>query len=196
MSHTLQHTGVNNNRIAIIIVGVVIGMIGMAYAAVPLYELFCRVTGYGGTTMVAESINTKVIDRDMRVRFNASVHRDMPWDFKPAQNDQILKVGEQAIAYYEAYNPTDREVTGTATFNVTPHKAGLYFAKIDCFCFTEQVLKPGERVMMPVLYYIDPDIDEDINLDEVSEITLSYTFFTRDTAENGDAATKDVTSGQ
>lgn len=185
-----------NKRVAKIVLCTVVGMIGMSYAAVPLYDLFCKVTGYGGTTMVAEDINTEVISRDVRVRFNASVHRDMPWEFAPAQNDQKLKVGEQAIAYYEAYNPTDKEVTGTATFNVTPHKAGLYFNKVDCFCFTEQVLKPGEKVMMPVVYFIDPEIDEDQNLDEVNEITLSYTFFVQDVTEVAENATNNVTTGQ
>lgn len=173
MTATVQ----NNTRVAGIVGLVVIAMVGMAYAAVPLYDLFCKVTGYGGTTQKATMIAGAAIDRDMKVRFNASVHRDMAWDFKPIQVSQKIKVGEQAIAYYEAYNPTNKTIVGTATYNVTPHKAGEYFAKIDCFCFTEQVLKPGERVEMPVVYFIDPLIAEDRNLDEVGEVTLSYTFF-------------------
>ncbi|GHF30152.1 cytochrome c oxidase assembly protein CtaG [Kordiimonas sediminis] len=175
-----QPTYDKNKKVAGIVFGVVVGMVGMSYAAVPLYDLFCKVTGYGGTTQQADTLSAEVIDRDMRVRFNASVHKDMPWEFKPAQNTQMLKVGEQGIAYYEAYNPTDKIITGTATYNVAPHKAGGYFTKIDCFCFTEQVLKPGEKVLMPVVYYIDPEIDQDVNLNEVGEITLSYTFFVRD----------------
>lgn len=173
-----------NNRIAGIVVGVVIGMVGLAYASVPLYELFCRVTGYGGTTQRAELFDANAIDRDMRVRFAANVHRDMPWDFKPQQVAQKLKVGEQGLAYFEAHNPTNKTIVGTATYNVTPHKAGTYFAKIECFCFTEQVLEPGESVVMPVVYFIDPLIEEDRNLNEVTEVTLSYTFFVMDDEES------------
>jgi cytochrome c oxidase assembly protein subunit 11 len=170
----------NNNRVAGIIVCIVLGMVGLAYASVPLYNLFCKVTGYGGTTQRSELASTQVIDRDMRVRFSANLHRDMPWQFKPEQNTQTLKVGEQGLAYFEAYNPTNKTIKGTATYNVAPHKAGEYFAKIECFCFTEQVLKPGERMSMPVVYFIDPLIDEDRNLNEVTEVTLSYTFFVLD----------------
>ncbi|MBO6506031.1 MAG: cytochrome c oxidase assembly protein [Kordiimonadaceae bacterium] len=172
-----------NNRMAGMVVGVVLGMVGLAYASVPLYELFCRVTGYGGTTQRAELLDTQAIDRDMRVRFSANTHRDMPWDFKPQQVAQTLKVGEQGLAYFEAHNPTNQTIVGTATYNVAPHKAGTYFAKIDCFCFTEQVLKPGETVVMPVVYFIDPLIEEDRNLNEVTEVTLSYTFFVMDDAD-------------
>lgn len=173
-----------NKKVALMAGGVVVAMLGMAYAAVPLYDLFCKVTGYGGTTQKSDelaSVNT--IDRDMRVRFIANTHRDMPWDFAPMQISQTLKVGEQGLAYYEAYNPTNKTLVGRATYNVAPHKAGSYFAKVDCFCFTEQILKPGERVEMPVVYYIDPSIDEDLNLDEVTEVTLSYTFFVLDDEE-------------
>lgn len=177
-----------NNRVAAITISVVLGMVGLAYASVPLYDLFCKVTGYGGTTQRAELLDTQVIDRDMKVRFSANVHRDMAWEFKPQQNSQKLKVGEQGLAYYEAYNPTSKTITGTATYNVTPHKAGEYFAKIECFCFTEQTLKPGERIMMPVVYFIDPLIDEDRNLNEVAEVTLSYTFFVAN-GEDGETVT-------
>lgn len=166
-----------NNRVGVVVAGTAALMVGMAYAAVPLYELFCQVTGYGGTTQEVAAADNDVIDRDIKVRFSANTHRDMPWVFEPSQGDQFLKVGEQGLAYYEAYNPTQKTIVGRATYNVTPHKAGSYFAKIDCFCFTEQVLKPGERIDMPVIYYIDPSIDEDPNLDEVTEVTLSYTFF-------------------
>ena len=174
-----------NNRMAGMVVAVVVGMIGLAYASVPLYELFCRVTGYGGTTQRAELFDAQAIDRDMKVRFSANVHRDMPWDFKPQQISQKLKVGEQGLAYFEAHNPTNQTIVGTATYNVTPHKAGTYFAKIECFCFTEQVLKPGESVVMPVVYFIDPLIEEDRNFNEVTEVTLSYTFFVMDDEEAG-----------
>lgn len=167
-----------NQRIGFAVLALVIAMVGMAYAAVPLYDLFCRVTGYGGTTRVAEETTAvDVIDRDIKIRFNAAIHRDMLWEFKPVDLGNTVKVGERAMAYYEAYNPTNRTITGTATYNVTPHKAGPYFVKIDCFCFTEQTLKPGERMVMPVLYYIDPEIMDDSQLDRTHEITLSYTFF-------------------
>ncbi|UTW54910.1 cytochrome c oxidase assembly protein [Kordiimonas sp. SCSIO 12610] len=166
-----------NSRVGILVAGTAVLMVGMAYAAVPLYELFCQVTGYGGTTQEVAEVDSTVIERGIKVRFDASTHRDMAWEFKPSQNNQQLKIGEQSIAYYEAYNPTNKTIVGRATYNVTPHKAGSYFAKIDCFCFTEQVLKPGERIDMPVVYYIDPSIDEDPNLNEVTEVTLSYTFF-------------------
>lgn len=173
----------SNRRIALYAGLGALTMVGMAYAAVPLYQIFCQVTGYGGTTQQASGIDVPVIDRDMKVRFNASVHRDMPWDFKASQVSQTIKVGEQSLAFFEAHNPTSKPLVGTATFNVTPHKAGSYFAKIDCFCFTEQILQPGERVDMPVVYFVDPDIADDPNLDDVTEITLSYTFFLRDEAD-------------
>ncbi len=166
-----------NTRVAAMVGATVVGMVGLSYAAVPLYQIFCQVTGYGGTTKQVDVVSGEVIDRDMDVRFNASVNRDMPWDFKPVQISQTIKIGEQAIAHYEAYNPTKYTIVGTATYNVAPAKAGEYFAKIDCFCFTEQTLKPGERADMPVVYFIDPLIAEDPNLDDVSEVTLSYTFF-------------------
>jgi cytochrome c oxidase assembly protein subunit 11 len=179
-------TANKNSRVAYTVMAVVVGMVGLAYASVPLYELFCRVTGYGGTTQRVELASTNVIDRTMKVRFAANVHRDMPWDFSPKQITQELKIGEQGLAYYEAYNPTNYTIVGRATYNVAPHKAGTYFSKIDCFCFTEQILAPGERVDMPIVYYIDPEMDQDINLDEVTEVTLSYTFFILDDEETAE----------
>lgn len=187
----MNATATNNRKVALLAGAVVLGMVGLAYAAVPLYEIFCRVTGYGGTTQRGELAELHVIDREMDVRFVANVHRDMPWDFKPEQVSQTLKIGEQGLAYYEAYNPTDYTIVGRATYNVVPHKAGSYFSKVDCFCFTEQILKPGERVDMPVVYFIDPEIDQDINLREVTEVTLSYTFFILD-----DEETAEVLSGR
>lgn len=179
----MTDVALKNRRMAGMVAGIVVGMVGLAYASVPLYDLFCKVTGYGGTTQRAEMVTGQTTDRDMRVRFAANVHRDMPWDFKPQQVSQKLKVGEQGLAYFEAYNPTNKRIIGTATYNVAPHKAGTYFAKIDCFCFTEQVLEPGESVVMPVVYFIDPLIEEDRNLNEVTEVTLSYTFFVMDDEE-------------
>lgn len=177
-------TETKNKRTAIVLSLLVVGMVGMSYAAVPLYQIFCQITGYGGTTQGAVADEaTVIIDRQIKVRFMANVNRDMPWDFAPVQTAQNLKVGERALAFYEATNTTNEEITGTATFNVSPHKAGLYFNKIDCFCFTEQTLKPGERVDMPVTYYIDPDIMDDPNLDDVNEVVLSYTFFVKEPLE-------------
>lgn len=169
-----------SNSIAITCAVVAIGMVGAAYAAVPLYDLFCRVTGYGGTTQQAEIAPDAVLDRIIRVEFDASVSRDMPWRFRPEQRAVDLKVGEVGLAFYEAMNPTDRPIRGQATYNVTPQKAGYYFTKIDCFCFTEQTLQPGERVDMPVQFFVDPSIADDPNLDDVTTITLSYTFFPLD----------------
>lgn len=185
-------SGAKNKRLATIVVSVVVIMVGLAYAAVPLYELFCRVTGYGGTTQIAENQQVDVVDRKMKVRFAANTHRDMPWDFRPKENAQEVYIGEKKIVMFEAYNPTDRAIKGTATFNVTPHKAGEYFVKIDCFCFTEQLLMPGQRMDMPVLYYVDPQLVDDINLADVKEITLSYTFFTmkEDGKEDGQVEEK------
>ncbi|WP_374764395.1 cytochrome c oxidase assembly protein [Yunchengibacter salinarum] len=171
-----------NGRVALIVGGVVAAMVALSFAAVPLYDLFCRVTGYGGTTQTAgDRAGPQVTDRDVTIRFASNTHRDMPWRFKPKQNTQSLKVGEKTIAVYEAYNPTDRTITGTATYNVTPLKAGSYFIKVDCFCFTEQTLKPGERVDMPVIYYIDPALADDPEMGDVTEVTLSYTFFVKET---------------
>ncbi|MDF2365768.1 cytochrome c oxidase assembly protein [Sneathiella sp.] len=164
-------------RLALVLASVVVGMVGLAYASVPLYDLFCRVTGYGGTTQQADIAPDVILDRDITIEFDANTSREMPWDFKPVKHKMTMKVGETGLAFYEAYNPTNRAIKGTATFNVTPQKVGQYFTKIDCFCFTEQVLQPGERVDMPVTFFVDPEIDNDPNAKEVTVITLSYTFF-------------------
>ena len=165
-----------NRLLAVALLGIVFGMVGMAYAAVPLYALFCRVTGYGGTTRVAQGPSERVLDREVVVRFDANV-RGLPWSFRPAAPELRLKVGETGTATYVAENLSDRATTGTATFNVTPDSAGAYFNKIACFCFTEQALRAGERVEMPVQFFVDPAMAEDRDLDPVTTITLSYTFF-------------------
>lgn len=152
-------------------------MIGAAYAAVPLYDLFCRVTGFGGTTQVAEMAPGKVSDRMITVRFDASLNRKLPWRFEAPDRAVEIPVGESGLAFYSAKNMTDRTITGTATYNVSPDKAGYYFSKVDCFCFTEQVLQPGQAVDMPVSFFIDPEILTDPEMDDVKTITLSYTFF-------------------
>jgi len=165
-----------NRRMLIATLSVVAVMIGASYAAVPLYDLFCRVTGFGGTTQVATGPSTIISDRVMKIRFDASVN-GVPWSFQPEQREITVQVGENTIAFYRAENLSDKPVTGTAAFNVTPLKAGLYFDKIDCFCFSEQRLEPGQVVDMPVSFYVDPAILDDGNLDDVKTITLSYTFF-------------------
>lgn len=158
-------------------IAVVGAMVGVAYAAVPLYEAFCRVTGYGGTTQVAETAPAQLGKRQITVRFDANTGRGMPWRFAPAQRQIILQTGQEALAFYTAANPTGRRIVGTATFNVTPLKAGQYFNKVECFCFTEQALDPGQTVDMPVSFFVDPAIEDDPNLSDVNTITLSYTFF-------------------
>lgn len=156
--------------------GVAGGMLMLSFAAVPLYDLFCRVTGYGGTTSVSAAAPDQILDRTITVRFDASLAANMPWEFKPQQQTMTLKIGETALAFYEAYNPTNRDVAGTASYNVQPDLAGGYFTKIECFCFTEQVLKPGERIVMPVSFYVDPSIVDHPEAGLIHEITLSYTF--------------------
>lgn len=156
-------------------------MLGLGYAAVPLYDLFCRVTGFGGTTQVATEAEANAAatigtTREISIRFDASLARDMPWEFAPTQSTDTVRIGQRDIATYVAKNEGARPITGTATFNVEPWQAGVYFHKIQCFCFTEQTLQPGEEVTMPVLYYIDPAILEDDTIADVEQITLSYTF--------------------
>lgn len=166
-----------NRATALVALTVAVGMVGAAFAAVPLYRIFCQVTGYGGTTQVAESGPRDVLDRRMVVRFNADTDPGIPWRFWPAHGPMEVKVGEQSLAFYRAVNTSGRKITGTAVFNVTPAKAGLYFNKVACFCFTEQTLEPGQSVDMPVTFFVDPAIAEDPNLDDVTTVTLSYTFF-------------------
>ena len=155
----------------------VVGMVGLSYAAVPLYDLFCRATGYGGTTMVATEVPNQIGEREMTVRFNASVNRDLPWRFRPVQVSVTVRVGEPTLAFYRVENTSERTIVGTATYNVTPLKAGEYFSKIDCFCFTEQVLQPGEIAELPVSFFVDPSIADDPEMGRISTLTLSYTFF-------------------
>lgn len=154
----------------------------LAWASVPLYDLFCRVTGWGGATDVAE-VAPGAIDEEVTVRFDASTAAGMPWEFKPVELKQRIRIGEEGLAFYEAYNPTDRVIAGTASFNVAPYSAGAYFSKIQCFCFEMQVLQPGQRVNMPVSYFVEPEILEDADARFVKTITLSYTFHETDLPE-------------
>ena len=167
----------SNRLVAAICVAFFGGMVGMAYAAVPLYAMFCQMTGYGGTTQRVEQYSDRVLDRKITVRFDANVSSGLPWDFKPVQRDMTMKIGETAQAHYTATNLFDTPTAGRATFNVTPEIAGSYFNKVECFCFTDTTLKPGETLDMPVVFYVDPDIADVPELKDITTITLSYTFF-------------------
>ncbi len=162
------------------LIAMVVAMNGFAYATVPAYRAFCQSFGFAGIPIVeasAPEADAVLADRTITVRFNSDIEPALDWRFKPVQRSVDLQVGETGLAFYEASNRDNAPVTGTATFNVTPLKAAPYFVKIDCFCFTEQTLSPGETAQMPVTFFVDPAIAEDQNLDDVTEITLSYTFF-------------------
>ncbi len=182
----------SNRRLVIALSGFVAGMVGLAYASVPLYELFCQVTGYGGTPKMATAAPGAVSDKKIVIRFDANTNPKLPWKFKAAQTEMTVKFGEQALAFYEAQNLGSAAVTGTAVFNVTPLKAGPYFSKIECFCFTEQTLTAGQRVDMPVQFFIDPEILTDPDTKDVNTVTLSYTFYPAEPEEKSvDAAEPD-----
>lgn len=166
-----------NRNLMMWLTGLVAGMTGLAFASVPLYDLFCRATGFGGTPMRASEASTAVGERDMIVTFNGDLAAGMPWHFRPSQNKMIVRTGMTYTATYVAENPTDRVVTGSSTFNVSPDVFGQYFVKVQCFCFERQVLQPGERVEMPVVFYLDPKLEQDPYLAKLSDVTLSYTFF-------------------
>ena len=156
----------------------IVSFMGMAsFAAVPFYNWFCKVTGYGGTPTLAANNANEISSEIIKIRFDASKDANLQWEFVPVHHEIDIKVGETGLAFYEAYNPTERAIAGQASYNVVPFSAGSYFTKIDCFCFEEQVLQPGERVKMPVSFYVDPDILNDREAKFVNSITLSYTFY-------------------
>ena len=171
-----QEASGRNRKLAIMLGGLVVGMIGLAYAAVPLYQLFCQVTGFGGTTQVSAGNPKGAIARQMTVRFDSNVESGLYWRVTPARpiTDNI---GAVDTVVYTATNLSDKPITGQAIFNVTPEQTGIYFNKIECFCFTEQTLQPGETVEMPVTFFVDPDLAENRELDTIRDITLSYTFY-------------------
>lgn len=175
--HDPAASGRRNRAVALVCVGVVAGMTGAAFAAVPLYDWFCRVTGYGGTTQVSTAAPLRVIDRTFEVRFDANIHGNLPWRFRPEVDSVTVKAGEVATVHYTIENLSNEETAATAAYNVTPDIAGAYFSKIVCFCFTEQKLAAHEKITVPVTFYVDPDIDQDRNLRAIRTITLSYTFF-------------------
>lgn len=176
---------------AALAVGVIAAMVGLTAAAVPLYRLFCQVTGYGGTTQTATAVPAAPLERTIEVRFNADVAGGLPWRFTPVQRSVEVHIGEQQLAFYRARNDGSRDIVGTATFNVTPHKAGFYFTKIDCFCFTEQRLTAGEVADLPVSFFVDPAILDDPDTRDLRSITLSYTFFERDEPTPSEPPTAD-----
>ena len=165
-----------NQRVAMALLFFVAGMVGVAYAAVPLYEMFCEATGYGGTTQNASDNPKGVIAREMTVRFDSNVDGGLPWTITPSKpiTDDIGRVD---TVNFIATNNSDKPVSGQAIFNVSPERAGYYFNKIECFCFTEQTLQPGETVEMPIVFFVDPDLDQNADLDTIKELTLSYTFY-------------------
>ena len=174
------------NRVFLIsLLALAFGMVGLAYASVPLYSLFCQVTGFGGTTQRAKAAPGTVLDREVTVQFNADVNSGLPWIFRPNQREVKVKLGETALVSYHAENRGKEPLVGTAVFNVTPEKTGAYFDKIECFCFTEQTLNPGESADLPVAFFVDPALADDPNLEDVTTITLSYTFYR---AKNGVAS--------
>ena len=175
-----------NQRMLIVLGLFVMGMVGLAYASVPLYQLFCQVTGFGGTTQVSlEAPSSFVASAPKReVRFNAQVISDLAWRVDAPSELAVIRPGEEVMVSYRATNLSDEPISGVSTFNVTPNKIGAYFMKIECFCFTEQTLKAGESIDMPVIFYLDPEIDSDVNTKEVPEITLSYTFFPTEAGGN------------
>ncbi|AOR78039.1 cytochrome c oxidase assembly protein [Novosphingobium resinovorum] len=169
----------SNRKVALTAASAALAMLGLGFASVPLYRIFCQVTGYGGTTQRADEAKAATVKdsgRTISIRFDANVERNMPWQFKPLQRTDTVSIGARDMALFWAKNDSDKTVTGTASFNVEPEQAARYFNKIQCFCFTEQTLKPGEEVRMPVLYYVDPAILTDPDNKDVQQITLSYTF--------------------
>ena len=183
-----------NRRSAMMAALMGLGMLALGFAAVPLYEVFCRVTGYGGTTQrvaAADAASVQATGRVMSIRFDSNVNSALPWSFKPEQAVDRVSVGARDMAIYLATNNSDQPVVGTATFNVTPLLAGKYFNKVQCFCFSEQLLKPGQTMRMPVLYYVDPAILDDPETKDIKEITLSYTFYRSNDAQALDAGAGD-----
>lgn len=170
-------------------IALVLGMGGLAYASVPLYQLFCQVTGYGGTTQQVESADgIQVIDREINVRFDANTASNLNWKFTPAKREITARLGEKVVINYFAENLSDEPIVGMASFNVTPQSAGVYFNKIECFCFTDTYIEPGQKLEMPVLFFVDPDMDQEETMKRLKTITLSYTFFESETSPQDAAA--------
>jgi cytochrome c oxidase assembly protein subunit 11 len=174
-----------NGRTAAMMAGIVLFMVGLAFASVPLYRIFCEATGFDGTTQRAAAAPGPVAGSQVSIRFDANVSPTLPWRFQPERSTQIVTIGERTMAIFLAKNLSARTIAGSAAFNVSPPQAGKYFTKIQCFCFTQQVLKPGEEARMPVIFYVDPKFLKDPDSRDISEITLSYTFYPVDQAGSG-----------
>ena len=166
--------------VALMLAGLVAGMVGLSFAAVPLYRMFCQATGYGGVPQVADVAPDKVLDRKIKVRFDTNVDRELAWQFSAEQRSVDVRIGESTLVFFRAHNNTDKSVSGTAGFNVSPEIAGRYFTKIECFCFKQQTLAAGQSVEMPVTFFIDPEFADDESTKNIEEITLSYTFYRSD----------------
>lgn len=185
-----------NRSLVFKLVTLVSCMLALSFASVPLYDWFCRVTGWGGVTNVASGPSSEVLDQTVNIRFDGSLERGMPWTFKPVVREMEIKIGETGLAFYEAHNPTDKPIAGTASFNVYPYSTGTYFNKIACFCFEMQVLQPGETVQMPVTFFVDPDMLDDKEAKYAKTITLSYTFHVTDLPKEEVSALSDDTDTQ
>jgi cytochrome c oxidase assembly protein subunit 11 len=187
MSGAVQPDRRRNSRTAAIMGVLALAMVGLAFASVPLYRVFCQVTGFNGTTQRAERAQAPgpIAGEQVSVRFDANVSPSLPWRFEPEKNTQIVTIGARTMAIFDARNLSARTITGSAAFNVSPPQAGKYFTKIQCFCFTQQTLKPGEEARMPVIFYVDPKFAKDPDTSDISEITLSYTFYPSDQAGSG-----------
>jgi cytochrome c oxidase assembly protein subunit 11 len=164
-------------KVALSVIAAVFVMLGLSFAAAPLYKTFCKLTGWGGETQVAKAAAREILDRTVEVRFDANTGSGAPFEFKPDQTALKLRVGETGLAFYRLKNLSDRPISAVATYNVTPHKAGYYFQKLQCFCFAPRTYAPGEEAELPVLFYVDPEIAKDRDADDVTSITLSYTYF-------------------
>lgn len=180
---TNKETHDKNTRTLLVILGVVFMMVGLAFASVPLYNLFCSVTGFGGTTQLSTSLPDKILDRKMTVNFTTATNRKLPWDFEAETSSLTLHIGQDALINFVATNNDDTPTAGTAVYNITPLKAGKYFHKTQCFCFDYQILNPHQKMNMPVVFYIDPSIADDPNMEDVTTITLSYNFFKSESEE-------------
>lgn len=192
---TKTRTGDKKGLVALSLAALVAGMVGLSFAAVPLYRMFCQATGYGGTTQRAETAPTDVLDRMVTVRFDANVNPNLPWSFAPEQRTMQVHIGENALVFFKATNNSDKPVSGTAGFNVSPQAAGRYFTKVQCFCFTQQTLAPGQSIEMPVSFFVDPKFVEDESTENIPEITLSYTFYRSDDPSDVAAAPVGGASG-
>jgi cytochrome c oxidase assembly protein subunit 11 len=192
---TKTRTRDKKGLVALSLAALVAGMVGLSFAAVPLYRMFCQATGYGGATQRADVAPKDILDRMVTVRFDANVNPNLPWSFAPEQRTMQVHIGENALAFFKATNNSDKPVTGTAGFNVAPQAAGRYFTKVQCFCFTQQTLAPGQSIEMPVSFFVDPKFVEDESTENIPEITLSYTFYRSDDPSDVAAAPVDGASG-